>query len=383
MFKNVTVIGSGLMGSAIAAHLTNAGCNVNLLDIVINKSENRNYLADEAVKRLIKIKPSPITSKSNLKRITTGNIEDNLEIINTSEWIIEAVLEDLTIKRNLYKKIETIMKNNIIVSSNTSTIPIKQLIEGLSAKFKNNFLITHFFNPPRYLKLLEIVTSNETNQNLKTKIINFCDIHLGKSVIETKDTPGFIGNRIGIFWMERAVVEALNADLTVEETDSIIMNIFNVPKTGIFGLIDIIGLDLIPAVVNTLLKNIPKSDLYHSVHQKPELFDYMLKNKMIGRKGNGGFYKLVQDNGKKIKHSLNLKTREYNVSKKAQIDNLIIGKNNLVNFFEQKDKYSNYAWSVLSDVLYYVLTIAEEISINIHTIDTAMKRWFWLEIWSF
>ena len=169
MFKNVTVIGSGLMGSAIAAHLTNAGCNVNLLDIVSEKSENRNFLADEAVKKLSKIKPSPITLNSNLKRITTGNIEDNLDIINTSEWVIEAVLEDLTIKRELYKKIETIMKNSLIVSSNTSTIPIKKLTEGMSTKFKNNFLITHFFNPPRYLKLLEVVTSNDTNQDIKKK----------------------------------------------------------------------------------------------------------------------------------------------------------------------------------------------------------------------
>ena len=135
MFKNVTVIGSGLMGSAIAAHLTNAGCKVNLLDIVTDKSENRNYLADEAVKKLTKIKPSPITEESNLNRIITGNIEDNLDIINTSDWIIEAVLEDLAIKRNLYNKIETIMKDSLIVSSNTSTIPIKQLTDGMPTKF--------------------------------------------------------------------------------------------------------------------------------------------------------------------------------------------------------------------------------------------------------
>ena len=258
--EKVAVLGTGVMGAQIAAHLTNAGCKVNLLDIVTDKSENRNYLADEAVKKLTKIKPSPITEKSNLKRIITGNIEDNLDIINTSDWIIEAVLEDLTIKRNLYNKIETIMKDSLIVSSNTSTIPIKQLTDGMSTKFKNNFLITHFFNPPRYLKLLEVVTSNDTNQDIRTNIINFCDIYLGKSVIETKDTPGFIGNRIGIFWIERAAVEALNANLSVEEADAIIMNIFNVPKTGVFGLIDIVGLDLMPAVVDTLLKNIPEND---------------------------------------------------------------------------------------------------------------------------
>lgn len=376
MFNNVTVIGSGLMGSSIAAHLTNAGCKVNLLDVVSDKSENRNFLADEAVKKLINIKPSPITTKSNLKKITTGNIEDDLDIINSSEWIIEAVIENLPIKRELYKKIETIMKNNLIVSSNTSTIPLHKLTENMSDKFKNNFLITHFFNPPRYLKLLEIVTSNDTNENIKTKIINFCDINLGKSVIKTKDTPGFIGNRIGIFWIERASIEALNLELTVEEADIIIKNIFNVPKSGVFGLIDIVGLDLMPLVVDSLLQNIPKTDLYHSIHQKPELFDYMLENKMIGRKGKGGFYKLVKKNGKRIKYSLNLKTRKYYVSKKPQVDSLKIAKYDLIKFFDQKNKYSNYAWTVLSEVLLYVLTIANEISSNIHSIDAAMRDGF-------
>jgi 3-hydroxyacyl-CoA dehydrogenase len=371
MFNNITVIGSGLMGSAIAAHLANAGCKVNLLDITDKKHENKNHLADLALKKLTKIKPSPLTLKSNLKLIKTGNLDENLDVINESEWVIEVIIENLEIKKDLYKKIDEIMQDDLIVSSNTSTIPIKLLSEGLSKKFKKNFLITHFFNPPRYLKLLEIVKSEDTENEIVKEINDFCDINLGKTVIETKDTPGFIGNRIGIFWIERAAVEAIKSDLTVEEADSIIMNAFKVPKTGVFGLIDVVGLDLIPPVVKSLLLNIPKSDYYHSVHETPEIFQFMLENKMIGRKGDGGFYKLINIKNKKIKHSLDLRTREYRISSKPKIIN-----KNLKKFLDKDDKFSKYAWNVLSEVLYYVLTIAEEISLDINSIDEAMKNGF-------
>ncbi len=371
MFNNITVIGSGLMGSAIAAHLANAGCKVNLLDIADKKHENKNHLADLALNKLTKIKPSPLTLKSNLKLIKIGNIDENLDVINESEWVIEVIIENLEIKKNLYKKIDEIMQDDLIVSSNTSTIPIKLLSEGLSNKFKKNFLITHFFNPPRYLKLLEIVKSDDTDNGIVKKINDFCDINLGKTVIETKDTPGFIGNRIGIFWIERAAVEAIKSGLTVEEADSTIMNTFKVPMTGVFGLIDVVGLDLIPPVVKSLLLNIPKSDYYHSVHKTPEIFQFMLENKMIGRKGDGGFYKLININNKKIKHSLDLSTREYQICSKPKIIN-----KNLKKFLDKDDKFSKYAWNVLSEVLYYVLTIAEEISLDINSIDEAMKNGF-------
>jgi len=371
MFKNITVIGSGLMGSAIAAHLANAGCKVNLLDIIDKNNENKNHLSDLALKKLSKIKPSPLTLKSNVRLIKTGNIDENLNLINKSEWVIEVIIENLDIKKDLYRKIDAMMKDDLIISSNTSTIPIKLLSEGLSKKFKKNFLITHFFNPPRYLKLLEIVKSDDTRKEIVRMIIEFCDINLGKTVIETKDTPGFIGNRIGIFWIERAAVEAIKFDLTVEEADSIISNVFKVPKTGVFGLIDVVGLDLMPSVVKSLLQNIPKDDYYHSVHETPEIFQFMLKNKMIGRKGEGGFYKLIDIENKKVKHSLDLNTRKYSISTKSKIIN-----KNLQKFLEKDDKFSKYAWNVLSEVLFYVLSIAEEISLDINSIDEAMKNGF-------
>lgn len=371
MFKNITVIGSGLMGSAIAAHFANAGCKVNLLDIIDKEKENKNYIADLALKKLSKIKPNPLTLNSNIKLIKTGNLDDDLNVINKSDWVIEAIIENLSIKKDLYKKIDEIMREDLVISSNTSTIPIKLLSEGLSKKFKKNFLITHFFNPPRYLKLLEIVKSDDTKKEIIKDITEFCDINLGKIVIETKDTPGFIGNRIGIFWIERAAVEAIKSNLTIEEADSIIMNVFKVPKTGVFGLIDVVGLDLMPSVVDSLLQNIPKNDYYHSVHETPEIFQFMLENKMIGRKGDGGFYKLIDINNKKTKHSLNLKTRKYSLSSKPKIIN-----KNLQKFLDKDDKFSRYAWNVLSDVLYYVLCITEEIALDINSIDEAMKNGF-------
>ena len=376
MFKNITVIGSGLMGSAIAAHFANVGCKVNLLDIVDSTNKNKNFLSEESIKKLLKIKPSPLTLNSNIQFIKPGNIEEHLDYINKSDWVIEAIVEDLEIKKELYKKIDQIMKEDLIISSNTSTIPINLLTKGLSNKFKENFLITHFFNPPRYLKLLEVVKSNNTNSVILKHIINFCDNYLGKTVIETKDTAGFIGNRIGIFWIERALVEAINYGLTIEEADAIIMSVFNVPKTGVFGLIDVVGLDLIPAVVNSLLKNIPKNDYYHSVHQSPEIIKYMIKNNMIGRKGDGGFYKLAKINNKKIKHSLDLNTLQYRISSKPNPEFFNKIKNNLNNHLERKDKFSEYALKVLSDVLYYILTIAEEISLDIVSVDETMKDGF-------
>ncbi|PPR46705.1 MAG: putative 3-hydroxyacyl-CoA dehydrogenase [Alphaproteobacteria bacterium MarineAlpha5_Bin9] len=376
MIKTITVIGSGLMGSAIAAHFTNCGCKVNLLDILSKKNSNRNILAEKSIKKLLKIKPSPITLKSNIKNIIPGNIDDDLEIINESDWIIEAIVENLEIKQKLYEKIEKIMKKDLIISSNTSTIPISKLTKGRNDIFKKNFLITHFFNPPRYLKLLEIVCSEKTNQVIKEKIINFSDFYLGKSIIETKDTPGFIGNRIGIFWIERAAIEAINHNLSVEEADILIKNIFNVPKTGVFGLIDIVGLDLIPTVVKSLLENIPKNDLYKKLHKKPEIFDFMISNKFYGRKAESGFYKLVNKDGGKIKYSLNLQTKKYESSHKALIPNFNLIKKNLKQFLEIENKYSFYCRRVLLDILYYVLLIYEEISSDIISIDTAMKDGF-------
>ena len=378
MIKNVTVIGAGLMGAGIAAHLTNAGTSVTLLDIPDDKSQNRNNLADQAVSKLIKIKPAAFTLSKNAKLIKTGNIDDHLHLINKSDWVIEVIIEDLKIKKNLYEKIEKIMKDNLIISSNTSTIPLSKLTEGRDKKFKSNFFITHFFNPPRYLRLLEIVGSNNSNPKFKKDLTEFCDHKLGKSVIDCKDTPGFIGNRIGVFWMMVAAEKAIKMGLTVEEADVVISSVFGAPKTGIFGLLDLVGLDLMPHVMSSMTENLDKNDEYHLYSKPPEIFDYMLENKLIGRKGIGGFYKLENVNGKKVKKSINLITREFSESKKPSIQSTKLAKKNLNNFLEIKDKYSKYALSVFLEFILYTLNHAEEIANDLLSIDNAMKNGFGL-----
>ena len=378
MIKNVTVIGAGLMGAGIAAHLTNAGTSVTLLDIPDDKSQNRNNLADQAVSKLIKIKPAAFTLSKNAKLIKTGNIDDHLHLINQSDWVIEVIIEDLKIKKNLYEKIEKIMKDNLIISSNTSTIPLSKLTEGRDKKFKTNFFITHFFNPPRYLRLLEIVGSDNSNIKFKNDLIEFCDHMLGKSVIDCKDTPGFIGNRIGVFWMMVAAERAIKMGLNVEEADTIISTVFGAPKTGIFGLLDLVGLDLMPHVMSSMTENLDKNDEYNLYSKPPEIFDYMLENKLIGRKGIGGFYKLENVNGKKIKTSINLITKEFSESKKPSIQSTKLAKKNLNNFLEIKDKYSQYALSVVLEFILYTLNHAEEIANDLLSIDNAMKNGFGL-----
>ena len=383
MINKVTVIGAGLMGAGIAAHLTNAGINVLLLDIPDKNSKNRNELADQAVKKLSKIKPSPLTLTKNSKLIQTGNTEDDFELINDTDWVIEVIIEDVNIKKSLYERIQNTMKDDLIISSNTSTIPLSKLIEGRSKKFVSNFFITHFFNPPRYLKLLEIVSSKESNSKFKKILSDFCDLKLGKTVIDCNDTPGFIGNRIGVFWMMVAAEKAIKMGLTVEEADLIISSVFGSPKTGVFGLLDVVGLDLIPHVLSSMIDNIDQEDEYHLYAEPPEIFKYMLENKLIGRKGIGGFYKLETVNGNKLKKSINLKTKIYSESKRPSIDNLKLAKKDLTKFFDQNENFSNYAWSVLSEFLLYTLNHAREISNDLLSIDSAMRNGFGLQFGPF
>ncbi len=383
MIKNVTVIGSGLMGSGIAAHLSNAGVKVNLLDVPDNNSQNRNELADQAIKRLLKIKPSPLTSKKNIKLISSGNIEDDLELINESDWVIEVIVEDLNIKQALYENIETLMKDELIISSNTSTIPILKLIEGRNEKFKSNFFITHFFNPPRYLKLLEIVSSKNSNPIFKNILKDFCDYRLGKTVIECKDSPGFIGNRIGVFWMMVASIRAIEMDLSVEEADQIISSVFGAPKTGVFGLLDVVGLDLMPHVMGSMTQNLDQNDEYQNYKKTPEIFNYMLDKKLIGRKGIGGFYKLENINGVKVKNSINLNTKKFSPSKKPNIHSLKLIRMDLKKFLDINDKFSKYALSVLLEVILYTLNHVDEIANDIISIDSAMKNGFGLQFGPF
>ena len=385
--EKVAVIGAGVMGSGIAAHVANAGFNVTLLDIVPEGAENRNIITETAVKKMLKpVKlgsPTPLMHKNNSKRITIGNIEDNLDLISDADLIIEVVLEKLKIKHDVFKKIDKIRKKNSIITSNTSTIPRKLLVKGMPKSFSKDFMITHFFNPPRYLRLLEIVADKEVDKSKINLVTKFCDINLGKEVVVCNDTPGFIGNRIGTYWTLIGMVEALKLGLTVEEADAIMGRPIGAPKTGIFGLGDVVGLDLIPHVTESMSSNLPKSDMYNiGIKEQEKLGIDQILSKMIsdgytGRKGKGGFYRLNQDSGKRIKESRNLKTGEYSkATKKVGLESVKAAKKGLRSLVKHKDKGGEYAWKVLSKTLTYAASLVPEITDNIVNVDLAMKNGF-------
>ena len=372
--KKAAVIGAGVMGAGIAAHITNAGIPCVLLDIVPKTGDNRNAIAEGAVAKMLKTDPAPFMSKRNANLITTGNIEDNLDLLADCDWIVEAVIERLDIKQDLYKKVDAKRKKGTIISSNTSTIPLHELISGLPESLAQDFVITHFFNPPRYMRLLEIVTGPKTKKEQIATIREFCDVKLGKGVVLCKDTPGFIGNRIGIYWMQNAVIEALALGLTVDEADAISSKPFGIPKTGVFGLLDLIGLDLMPHLAKSMLSLLPKTDPYVDISGEPPIISTMLKNGWIGRKGGGGFFRLRKDGATKIKESLNLKTAEYGPSTAPDLKSMGASKKGgLKALVEFPDKGGQYAWKVASKGLTYAAALVPEIADTIVDVDEAMK----------
>jgi len=240
--NKVCVIGAGVMGAGIAAQAANAGVPVLLLDIVPKEGADRDAIAKGAVARMLKTEPAPFMSKAAARLIESGNIDDHLERVAECDWIVEAVVERPDVKQALYARLETLKRPGAAVSSNTSTIPLAKLIEGRSDQFKRDFLITHFFNPPRYMRLIEIVTGPATDAGVAAKVEDFVDRMMGKRIVRAKDTPGFIANRIGVYWLSTAVNAAMDQGLSVEEADQIGGRPMGVPKTGIFGLIDLVGL---------------------------------------------------------------------------------------------------------------------------------------------
>ena len=245
--RKATVIGAGVMGAGIAAQFANAGVPVLLLDIVPPGAADRNVLAQTAIAKMLKTEPAPFMSARAAKLVTAGNIEDHLDQLADCDWIVEAVVERLDVKQALYRKIDAVRRPGTAVSSNTSTIPLAELTKTMGAHFVRDFLITHFFNPPRYMRLLEIVAGPLTDPLLVDAIESFADRMLGKSIVRCKDSPGFIANRLGVYWLQLGVIEAIDAGLNVEDADMAIGRPLGIPKTGVFGLIDLVGLDLMPA----------------------------------------------------------------------------------------------------------------------------------------
>jgi 3-hydroxyacyl-CoA dehydrogenase len=229
--RKAAVIGAGVMGAGIAAQFANAGVPVLLLDIVPAGAADRNALAGGAIAKMLKTDPAPFMSPRAAQLVTAGNIEDHLPLLKDCDWIIEAVVERLDVKQSLYRKIDAVRRPGTAISSNTSTIPLRLLTQGLGDSFARDFLITHFFNPPRYMRLLEIVTGPQTDATLAAAVGRCADLVLGKSIVHCKDSPGFIANRLGVYWLQVGVIEAIDLGLSVEEADAVVGKPMGIPKT--------------------------------------------------------------------------------------------------------------------------------------------------------
>lgn len=372
--QKVAVIGSGVMGASIAAHITNAGIPVYLLDIVPEGASNRNSIAETAVKKLLDSDPAAFMDKNNARLVTTGNIEDHLNWLADADWVIEAVVENPQIKQSLYQKLEGICKPDCLISSNTSTLPLALLGNGMPDSFKRRFMITHFFNPPRYMRLLELVSSPATDSGLKEAVSRFADIKLGKNCVTCKDTPGFIGNRIGIYWLLCGMLDAIEHGITVEQADAVMSAPFGIPKTGIFGLLDLVGLDLIPPILIGMKLALPPNDAFHEVNRMPDLVQKMITDGYTGRKGKGGFYRLNKTKAGRVKESINLVNGDYATSEKADLSVLKEAqKAGLQTLLSNPDPVAQFAWRVLSKTLGYAANLIPEISDDITGIDAAMK----------
>ncbi|MGE4351772.1 MAG: 3-hydroxyacyl-CoA dehydrogenase NAD-binding domain-containing protein [Bdellovibrionales bacterium] len=371
--RKVAVIGSGVMGSQIAAQVANAGVPVLLLDIVPKDATDRNVLANKALERLMKA-PSPFMHPSAAKLITPGNIDDDLSKIQECDWVLEAVLENPAIKSAIYKKVDAIRKPGTIVSSNTSTIPLANLISDQSPEFAKDFMITHFFNPVRYMRLLELITGPKTDPASIKLMADFCDRALGKGVVPCNDTPGFIANRLGMFWLQSAVNAAMDLGLSVEEADAVCGRPMGIPKTGVFGLIDLIGLDLMPLIGKSLVSTLAADDTYRRIYQEPELFNRMIADGYTGRKGKGGYYRFSKtDTGAKVKESVNLETGEYAPSVSPKIPTLETAGKDLRILCEASDKFGQFAWRVLSETLSYAFNLVPATVPDVTLVDESMK----------
>ncbi len=394
--NKVAIIGSGIMGSRIACHFANIGVEVLLLDILNIEAENdmenkklRNKIVNDSLSNTLKSKPSPIYSKKFINRIKTGNLTDDLQKINTADWIIEVIIENLEIKKELFEKIEKYRKTGSIISSNTSGIPINKMIEGRSADFCENFCGTHFFNPPRYLKLLEIIPSKKTNENLIHFLLSYGEKFLGKKTVQCKDTPAFIANRIGIAGIAALFKIIKELKLSIEEVDSLTGPIIGRPKSATFRTCDLVGLDTLYNVAKGVYENCP-NDENRDIFKLPNFIDQMLKEKWLGDKTKQGFYKKTRDkNGKRKILSLDLEKFSYEEKKKVKFE--LIGKAKKTSSLKERlkilingnDKASLFYKKMFAIMFSYVSNRVPEISNEIYKIDAAMCAGFGWEIGPF
>ena len=395
--NKVAVVGSGIMGSRIACHFANIGVEVLLLDIVpfdfteeqLKDKKVRNSIVNDALKSTLKSKPSPIYSKDFVSRITTGNLDDDLHRIADVDWIIEVVVERLDIKKQVFEKIEKFRTDGTLISSNTSGIPIESMIDGRSDDFKAYFCGTHFFNPPRYLKLLEIIPTTKTNTVVTDFLMNYGDKFLGKDMVLCKDTPAFIANRIGVANIMSLFHLVSELDLTVEEVDSLSGPIIGRPKSATFRTCDLVGLDTLIHVANGVYENCPNDEMRGNF-ELPDFINKMSENKWLGDKTKQGFYKKSKDaKGKRIIEALNLKTLEYAPKQKTKFATIAAAKQEddllkrLKILVKGKDKAGEFYRKSFYSSFAYVSHRMPEITDDLYKIDRALCAGFGWEVGPF
>jgi len=378
------VIGSGTMGAAIAAHLANIGVPVTLLDIPAKDSPDKNKIVKEGWDRCIKAKPANLMSADLKTFVTLGNLEDDFGAIAEADWVCEAIIENLKIKQDLMARIDEVRKPNAIVTTNTSGIPVKAIAEGRSKEFKKHFLGTHFFNPPRYLKLLEIIPTADTSKDVTEFFVHFGKFNLGKGIVLCKDTPNFIGNRVAFGTGAFALDFILNNDYTVDEVDSLSGPLMGRPKTATFRLIDLVGVDVWDHVGKNLAPLIPYDKLgqkYLAAEKPRKLMDTLLERKWLGNKTKVGFYKEVRNaEGRKEFHSLDLNTFEHVPAGKPRFDSVKAAKDveglgdRLKVMLDADDKAAKLVKALTYQSFQYVSTIIPEVADTVKPIDDAV-RW--------
>ena len=375
--SRVCVIGAGVMGAGIAAHVANAGCRVLLLDIPAGNmggpddDRDRDGLARTALARMLRTEPSPFMSPEAADLVEVGNVEDDLGGVGVCDWIIEAIVEDVASKQALYRCLQAVRRPGTAISSNTSTIPLARLVSGLPDALSRDFMITHFFNPPRFMRLLELVTGPGTDAALADRIARFCDLALGKTVVRARDTPGFIANRLGTFWMQQGVNEAIGQGLTVEQADAVLGRPFGIPRTGIFGLHDLVGLDLMPHIGASLRALLPAADpLLETLRDQP-LLARMIADGRTGRKGRGGFYRFNREAGSR--ESVSLATGEYGPSGSVGLPPALRDPRALI---ASDDRLGRYAWSVMGPTLAYATGLVPAVADDVVAVDAAMRLGF-------
>ncbi len=396
------MLGAGVMGSKIAAHFANAGIPVYLLDIPpkelteqeqkkglsLDHPEVRNRIVNKGLADAKKSKPAAFFIPEYADRVTTGNFEDNMNWLGEVDWIIEAVVERLDIKQQLFEKVEQHRKPGTIVTSNTSGIPIHTIAEGHSDDFRRHFLGTHFFNPPRYLRLLEIIRTPETNDEVVNAISQFGEEVFGKGIVYCNDVPNFIANRIGIFSMMYAVKVMMEEQYTIEEVDQLTGTIIGRPKSATFRTADLVGLDTFVHVANNLYESVP-DDEQREVFKIPGLVNTMLERKMLGDKTKQGFYKKVKENGESKILTLDLQALDYREQQRASFPSVEMYRNTddvkerIANLVYSKDRAGQYLWKVLSETLIYTANRVPEITDDIRNVDKAMKWGFGWELGPF